>query len=190
MRSFFPRTKLLPPQLRHDYILRPRLDNLIEKRVVTHQFTLVAAPAGYGKTLAGQTAASLEPERAFGLLVNEILDHLPEPFALIVDDLHILILGVGGAPHLLWLLALIYACLGLTMFTISSFWKVSLHMVSVSGFSTVLVYVFGPGAWWAFLSLPLVAWARLYRKKHTPAQLLAGAIGGILITAAVFTWAG
>ena len=76
------------------------------------------------------------------------------------------------------------------MFTISSFWKISLHMVSVGGFSTVLVYVFGPGVWWAFLSLPLVAWARLHRKKHTPAQLLAGAIGGILITAAVFTWAG
>jgi hypothetical protein len=100
------------------------------------------------------------------------------------------VLGLGGAPRLLWLLALTYACLGLTMFTISSFWKISLHMVSVGGFSTVLVYVFGPGAIWAFLSLPLVAWARLYRKKHTRAQLVAGAVGGILITAAVFTWGG
>jgi len=106
------------------------------------------------------------------------------------DLLALSILGWGGAPRLLWLLALTYACLGLVMFTISSFWKISLHMVSVSGFSTVLVYVFGLGALWAFLCMPLVAWARLYRKKHTPAQLLAGAIGGILITAAVFTWGG
>ncbi len=140
--SLFPRTKLRPPQLRHDFIPRPRLDHLIEKKVASHRFTLIVAPAGYGKTtaalawaeftrefnvlwvkldsqdndplqflsfviaalqqlnpacglalqptLAGQTSASREPERAFGLLVNEILDNLPDPFALIMDDLHIL----------------------------------------------------------------------------------------------------
>ncbi|NOY98531.1 MAG: phosphoesterase PA-phosphatase, partial [Chloroflexi bacterium] len=103
------------------------------------------------------------------------------------DILALAILYFGGAPRLVWILALTYACLGLTMFTISNFWKISLHMVGVSGFSTMLVYIFGFGAWWTFLSLPLVAWARLYRKKHTPAQLLAGALGGSLITAAVFT---
>ncbi|MEJ2303048.1 MAG: LuxR C-terminal-related transcriptional regulator [Anaerolineales bacterium] len=140
--SFFPRTKLLPPQLRQDFIPRPRLDHLIEKQVASHRLTLIAAPAGYGKTtaalawaestrefnalwlaldsqdndplqflrllvtalqqlnpacglallptLAGQTSASLQPERAFGLLVNEILDNLPDAFVLIVDDLHTL----------------------------------------------------------------------------------------------------
>lgn len=103
------------------------------------------------------------------------------------DLLGLAVLYFGGAPRLVWVLALIYACLGLTMFTISNFWKVSLHMVGVSGFSTLLMYIFGLSAWWTFLSLPLVAWARLYRKKHTPAQLLAGALGGLVITATVFT---
>ncbi len=106
------------------------------------------------------------------------------------DLLALGVMGWGNAPRILWLLALIYACLGLTMFTISSFWKISLHMVGVSGFSTLLVYVFGFAAGWTFLSLPLVAWARLYRKKHTPAQLLAGSVGGILITALVLGWIG
>ncbi len=101
------------------------------------------------------------------------------------DLLALAVLGFGGAPRLVWLLALIYACLGVTMFTISNFWKISLHMVGVSGFATLLTYVFGPAAAWAFLSLPLVAWARLYRKKHTPAQLVAGALGGALITLTV-----
>ena len=101
------------------------------------------------------------------------------------DLLGLAVLYFGGAPRLVWVLAVIYACLGLTMFTISNFWKISLHMVTVSGFSTLLVYVFGPGAWWTFLSLPLVAWARLHRKKHTPAQLLAGAVLGAAITAGV-----
>ena len=106
------------------------------------------------------------------------------------DLLALLILYLGEAPHMIWQLALVYACLGVTMFTISNFWKISLHMVSVGGFATLLVYVFGPSVWWLFLGLPLVAWARLYRRKHTPAQLFAGALAGILITALVLTLSG
>jgi len=106
------------------------------------------------------------------------------------DILALLILYLGGAPHTIWQLALVYACLGITMFTISNFWKISLHMVSVGGFATLLVYVFGPSYWWFYLALPLVAWARLYRKKHTPAQLIAGAVGGILITGLVLFLSG
>jgi len=106
------------------------------------------------------------------------------------DLLALAVLWLGGAPRMIWTLALVYACLGVTMFTISNFWKISLHLVTVSGFSTLLVYVFGPGAWWTFLSLPLVAWARLHRKKHTPAQLLAGAVLGATITAGVLWMAG
>lgn len=106
------------------------------------------------------------------------------------DLMGLLILGLGGAPRLVWLLALIYASLGMTMFTISNYWKISLHMVGVSGFSTLLIAMFGWGAWWALLSLPLVAWARLQRRKHTPAQLIAGALGGALITGFVLWVAG
>ena len=101
------------------------------------------------------------------------------------DLLALFILWQAGAPQMVWTLALVYACLGVTMFTISNFWKISLHMVGVSGFSVLLIYVFGPAAWWAFLSLPLVAWARLYRQKHTPAQLVAGATLSALLTVIV-----
>ncbi len=108
------------------------------------------------------------------------------------DILALVVLCSVGAPRLVWLLALIYATLGVVMFTVSNFWKISLHMVGVSGFATLLVLVFGPIAGWTYLFLPLVAWARLYRKKHTPAQLLAGAAGGVFITLSVFyltsTW--
>ncbi len=103
------------------------------------------------------------------------------------DLIALVVLALGGAPRLVWALALVYAALGVTMFTISHVWKISLHMVGVGGFATLLVYAFGPGAAWTFLSLPLVAWARLHRRKHTPAQLLAGALGGIGITALVLT---
>ncbi len=104
------------------------------------------------------------------------------------DLLALLILWLAGAPQMIWTLALIYASLGITMFTISNFWKISLHMVGVSGFSVLLVYVFGAAAGWAFLSLPLVAWARLQRKKHTPLQLAAGAVFAAIITIAILFW--
>lgn len=104
------------------------------------------------------------------------------------DILALVLLRWGGAPRLVWALALVYAALGVTMFTISNFWKISLHMVSVSGFATLLVYAFGRWAAVMYLALPLVAWARLYRKKHTPAQLVAGALAGLGITWAVLGW--
>ena len=106
------------------------------------------------------------------------------------DVLALLILQTLHGPHLLSVIVLTYFCLAITMLTISSFWKISLHMAGVSGFATALLYVFGFPAIWAFLSLPLVAWARLHRRKHTPAQLVAGAIAGALVTILVFGWAG
>jgi hypothetical protein len=63
-------------------------------------------------------------------------------------------------------------------------------MVGVSGFSTALVFVFGAPALIAFLSLPLVAWARWHRRKHTIPQLIAGALAGGIITALVFGCSG
>ena len=106
------------------------------------------------------------------------------------DVLTLVVLEIFRAPHLLRMMALTYLFLGLTMLTISSYWKISLHMAGVGGFSTALVFVFGIPASIAFLSLPLVAWARWQRRKHTPAQLVAGTLTGMLVTALVFGWLG
>jgi hypothetical protein len=106
------------------------------------------------------------------------------------DVLALIMLSALGAPHLLVVMALTYLCLGVTMFTISNYWKISLHMAGVGGFSTALVFVFGAPALVAFLSLPLVAWARWQRRKHTYAQLAVGALAGVLITILVFGWLG
>jgi hypothetical protein len=106
------------------------------------------------------------------------------------DVLALAVLWLGNGPHLLCLIVLTYFCLAIVMFSISNYWKISMHMAGVGGFSTALVFVFGVPALWAFLSLPLVAWARLYRRKHNLAQLIAGALAGVLITVLVFGWLG
>lgn len=106
------------------------------------------------------------------------------------DVLALLILHFFGGPHLLTVIVLTYFCLAILMFSISSFWKISMHLAGVGGFSTALVFVFGAPALWAFLSLPLVAWARLHRRKHDIPQLIAGALAGTLVTLFVFGWLG
>ena len=100
------------------------------------------------------------------------------------------LLALAEGPHLLRVLVLAYFCLAITVFTISNFWKISMHMAGVGGFSTALVFVFGLPALAAFVSLPIVALARLHRRKHTQAQLLAGALMGGLVTVLVFSWLG
>jgi hypothetical protein len=106
------------------------------------------------------------------------------------DVFALLVLRAAHGPRLLLIIVLTYFCLAVAMLTISAFWKVSLHMAGVGGFSTALLFVFGLPALLAFLSLPLVAWARLHRRKHTPAQLAAGAMAGALVTALVFVCSG
>lgn len=106
------------------------------------------------------------------------------------DLLSLAVLFFGNGPQLLRLIILTYFLLAVVVFSVSSFWKISMHMVGVGGFSTALVFVFGLPALFAFISLPLVAWARLYRRKHDLAQLIAGAVVGALITALVFGWLG
>jgi len=106
------------------------------------------------------------------------------------DVLALLVLNFLGGPQLLIVMVLTYFCLALVMFTISSFWKISMHMAGVGGFSTALVFVFGTPALLALIGLPLVAWARWHRRKHTAAQLIAGALAGALITVLVFRGSG
>ena len=104
------------------------------------------------------------------------------------DMLALVVLWLGQGPHLLRLIVLTYFCLAIIMFTISNYWKISMHMAGVGGFATALVFIFGAPALWAFLSLPPVAWARLHRRKHNIQQLIAGALAGALITVLVFCY--
>jgi membrane-associated phospholipid phosphatase len=58
---------------------------------------------------------------------------------------------------------------------INVYWKISLHTAFVSAAATILTLAYGAAAAWVFAFLPLVGWARLELKLHTPAQVAAGA---------------
>jgi LuxR family transcriptional regulator, maltose regulon positive regulatory protein len=135
-------TKFFPPMLREDVIPRQRLLEALYSRLASHRFTLLSAPAGYGKTTllaalshaqpelpfawlsldeedndpirfltaliaalqrlnpaCGRTAQNLlrDPanpnfgtRRVASVLINDILETQEGPFALVLDDLHLI----------------------------------------------------------------------------------------------------
>ncbi len=101
---------------------------------------------------------------------------------LIGNGLGYFLLRALHAPASLSTLLLVYVALGVTMMTISSFWKISLHAGGVGGFAAFLTWMFGPVWALTFLALPLIGWARVYRKRHTWVQVVAGGIVGTSVT--------
>lgn len=78
-------------------------------------------------------------------------------------------------------------------------WKISVHLVAVAGTFATLAWARFAGAlpvpdtWLvtAALAVPLVAWARLRLRAHTPGEVLAGALVGLLLPPLQLTlWAG
>ena len=66
-------------------------------------------------------------------------------------------------------------------------WKISAHAAGAAGPTTGIAFIFG---WWTLIiTIPCVLaviWSRLYLKKHTAGQLMAGTAFAVLVYAAVF----
>ena len=94
----------------------------------------------------------------------------------------------GGGPSNLFHLALLNIIAIGAMGLINLFWQISNHSTSAVGAAVVCGAVFGQLVGWLLVPLVLaVCAARLYLKRHTPSQLVAGAIlgaasaGGLLL---------
>lgn len=92
-----------------------------------------------------------------------------------------------GAPR--QLLALVVAMLvGLAVtLAITLAWKVSVHTAVAAGTVVILTLVFGPVLLATWPAVALVGWSRVHLRDHTLAQVVAGAVMGGAIAAAVFT---
>ncbi len=94
-----------------------------------------------------------------------------------------------GAPDTLAALLLVYVGMGAVMFTISLFWKISLHAGGVGGFAAALTWLFGPAWALTFLAVPLVGWARVHRRRHTWPQVVVGGLVGTAVTTLILALA-
>lgn len=66
------------------------------------------------------------------------------------------------------------------------FWKISLHMAFITASVAVLIIVYDTAAAWTIIFIPLIAWARLEMRLHTPAQVFAGGLLAASVVIAVF----
>ena len=64
---------------------------------------------------------------------------------------------------------------------ITLFWKISGHAMVTAAGVLFINYFFAWRFWWLFFILIPVCWSRWYLHKHTPLQLLAGAILGTFL---------
>ena len=87
-----------------------------------------------------------------------------------------------NAPLLTSALMFCYFSNTLIVYFINKYWKISVHSMGVAGPTTALIFAFGPVGSIPGLILPWVMWSRVYLKKHTMTQVIAGAVLGFLLT--------
>lgn len=96
--------------------------------------------------------------------------------------LGVIVLFTISAPPVITVLMICYFSNTLVVLLISMFWKISIHSVGIAGPVAFLIYVFGYPGLISLLLIPLVMWSRLYLKRHTRNQVIAGASLGFALT--------
>lgn len=71
------------------------------------------------------------------------------------------------------------------IYFINLYWKISIHLVGSSGAIFILYYLLNLPIYYMLIPI-IIGWARLYLKKHTPAQVLGGYILGIIVPLIIF----
>ena len=98
------------------------------------------------------------------------------------------ILYFGRAPQLIITLALDVIAAAVCFAAITPFWKISAHVATASGVSFLLLGFFGWLATPFLLLIPIVAWARVYMRRHTVGQVVAGAVLGASLAIVTTSW--
>lgn len=96
--------------------------------------------------------------------------------------LGVALLVVADAPRITTVMMVSYAISTTLVLLISTRWKISIHTTGVMGPSMALSLAYWPWGLVMFLLLPPVMWSRYVRRKHTPLQLVGGAVYGFAIT--------
>jgi membrane-associated phospholipid phosphatase len=93
---------------------------------------------------------------------------------------------VIGAPREIIWAGIAYIANGVIFGAITQVWKISFHTGVFTGCVTVLVLILHDARFaWLFLLVPLIAWARVRRKRHTLVQTVVGALIALINTVVV-----
>lgn len=107
----------------------------------------------------------------------------PFIFGLLSVCLGWFMLVLTHGPNALVTALMITAISGLIMMMITLWWKISLHTSSLGGALTMLTAFYGAIVLPLFALLVLVGWSRVVLRRHTVAQVIAGSLLSILLSA-------
>jgi membrane-associated phospholipid phosphatase len=97
-----------------------------------------------------------------------------------------IILHYLGAPSIL-VATSVAGLSGVVVFMcVNLLWKISLHTAFVTASVTALIILYGPIAAVTVVLVPIIAWARIELKHHSPAQVATGALLAASIVVVVF----
>jgi membrane-associated phospholipid phosphatase len=121
--------------------------------------------------------------------VNEMFELIDREARLIPYILMILgavgavfVLSQIDAPKPIFIMTLVLLANEIVLGTINFWTKVSIHTATASFTALTLGYLIG-FEWYAIIFLvPLIGWARVYRRRHTVKQVVGGAIFSAVIT--------
>lgn len=90
------------------------------------------------------------------------------------------------AARQVFVISVIYAINSVVLAVITQRWKISVHTGMFASIATISVVIFGVQFWWLYLFLIPLAWARVFRKRHTIWQTVAGATLVSFLTLSTF----
>lgn len=104
----------------------------------------------------------------------------PLVFTLLSAGTGCLFLCLGGAAQELVILAGSLWVQTVVLFSITAWWKISVHTTVAANAAMLLWYILGTPLFLT-VGLPIVAWSRVRLGRHTPDQTVAGAVLGVFI---------
>lgn len=165
------------------FVYADNLRNFIPSLLVA-LFFIIIVPLGY-------TLWLLETKKITDIhLSNHKQRKIPFTITAISSLVGAIVLYFFHVPDPILAVAFTYSANAIVICFITWQWKISIHSVFFIASVLILVLFWGTKFWpLIFLWIPL-AWSRIYRKKHTWLQLIAGALVAIFITIFVFDFFG
>lgn len=92
-----------------------------------------------------------------------------------------ILLGLQAPVHVQGLM-FCYASNTLLVMLVTRWWKISVHTTGIAGPLVALTFAFGTVVYPFYLLVIVIGTARVYLKRHTVMQVLAGGTAGLLLT--------
>ena len=106
----------------------------------------------------------------------------PFLFGIVSVSVGLLVLSLTNGPRDLETALILTAISAALLMVTTLWWKISIHASSMAGAATMLTALYGMVLLPSFLLLILVSWSRVVLRRHTVAQVVAGALLSIFLS--------